>query len=42
MGFIQSIIKLSLRRTFASLSKVFKLQDTYTTVSMSDLTISLI
>ena len=42
MGFIQSIIKSLLRRTFASLSKVLKLQDTYTTIFTSDLTISLI
>ena len=42
MGFIQSIINSSLRRTFASLSKVLKLQDTYTTILTSDLIISLI
>ena len=36
------LIKSLLRRTFASLSKVLKLQDTYTTIFTSDLTISLI
>ena len=41
MGFIQSITKSLLRRTFASLSKVLKLQDIYT-IFTSDLIISLI